>query len=110
NMITDITIEWGVGDPESDTFESETSSMTSSEITDFFAADIGEYSHGVVVWFRISATDNSSQLNTEIIEWSNVTVTLMSYQGLPTFVYGIVGLLGGLSLIVFIVLYYKSKK
>ncbi len=110
NMITDITIEWGVGDPESDTFESETSSMTSSEITDFFAADLGEYSYGVVVWFRISATDNSSQQNTELIEWTNVTVTLMSYQGFPTFVYGIIGLLGGLSLVVFIVLYYKSKK
>lgn len=110
NMITDITIEWGVGDPESDTFESETSSMTSSEITDFFAADLGEYSYGVVVWFRISATDNSSQQNTELIEWTNVTVTSMSYQGFPTLVYGIIGLLGGLSLVVFIVLYYKSKK
>ncbi len=110
NMITDITIEWGVGDPESDTFESETSNMNSSEITDFFSADLGEYSHGVVVWYRISATDNSSQQNTETIEWSNVTVTTMSYQGVPTLLYGIVGLLGGLSLIVFIVLYYKSKK
>ncbi|MHA1614162.1 MAG: hypothetical protein ACTSYJ_04910 [Candidatus Thorarchaeota archaeon] len=110
NRITDITIEWGVGDPESDTFESETSSMTSSEITDFFAADIGEYSYGAVVWFRISATDNSSQQNTETIEWSNVTVTTQSYQGLPTIVYGIIGLLGGLSLLVFVVLYYKSRK
>ena len=110
NMITDITIEWGVGDPESDTFESETSSMTSSEITDFFAADLGEYSHGVVVWYRISATDNSSQQNTEITEWSNVTVTIMSYQGVSPLLYGIVGILGGLSLIVFIVLYYRSRK
>lgn len=110
NMITDITIEWGVGDPESDTFESETSNMTSSEITDFFAADLGEYTHGVVVWFRIAATDNSSQQNIEVIEWNNVTVTSMSYQGAPTLLYGIVGLLGGLSLMVFIVLYYKSKK
>ena len=110
NMITDITIEWGVGDPESDTFESETSIMPSSEITDFFATDLGEYSHGVVVWYRISATDNSSQQNTEITEWSNVTVTIMSYQGVSPLLYGIVGILGGLSLIVFIVLYYRSRK
>ncbi len=110
NMITDITIEWGVGDPESATFESETSSMTSSEISDFFAADLGEYSHGVVVWYRISATDNSSQQNIEVTEWSNVTVTIMSYQGVSPLLYGIVGLLGGLSLIVFIVLYYKARK
>ncbi len=110
NMITDITIEWGVGDPESATFESETSNMTSSEITDFFSASLGEYSHGVIVWYRISATDNSSQQNIEVIEWRNVTVTIMSYQGASPLLYGIVGLLGGLSLIVFIVLYYKARK
>jgi len=110
NMITDITIEWGVGDPESDTFESTTSNMTSSAISDFFAADLGEYSYGVVVWYRISATDNSSQQNIEVIEWRNVTVAIMSYQGASPLLYGIVGLLGGLSLIVFIVLYYKARK
>ncbi len=110
NMITDITIEWGVGDPESATFESETSNMTSSEITDFFSASLGEYSHGVVVWYKISATDNSSQQNIEVTEWSNVTVTIMSYQGVSPLLYGVVGILGGLSLIVFIVLYYKTRK
>ena len=110
NSINDITIEWGVGDPESDTFEFESSNMTSSEINDFFTADIGEYSHGAVVWYRVSATDNSSQQNTETTEWTSVTITSMSYEGVPALLYGIIALFGSLSLLVFIVLYFRSKK
>ncbi|MHA1575896.1 MAG: hypothetical protein ACTSU3_00905 [Candidatus Thorarchaeota archaeon] len=110
NRIKDITIEWGVGDPESDTFEFESSNMTSSEINDFFTADIGEYSHGAVVWYRVSATDNSSQENTETTEWTSVTISSMSYEGAPVLLYGIIVLLGGLSLFVFIVLYFRTKK
>jgi hypothetical protein len=110
NNIQEITIEWGVGDPESTAFVSETMNMTLSEINDFFTSDIGEYTHGVVVWYRISSTDNSSVNNVEITEWLSVTVTSMSYEGAPALLYGVVGILGVLSLLVFVVLYFRTKK
>ena len=110
NSIQDITIEWSAINPESATFTSETVSMTASEISDFFATDLGEYTHGAIVWYRISATDNSSVNNVETTEWLNVTVTSMGYVGAPALLYGVVGILGGLSLLVLIVLYFRTRK
>ncbi len=110
NRINNITIEWGIGDPSSDNFEFESVNMISSEINDFFTADLGEYTQGKVVWFRISATDDSSQENTETTEWASVIVSSMSYEGVPALLYGIIAVLGGLSLFVFIILYFRTKK
>lgn len=110
NSIEDITIEWGIGDPESSAFISQTSNMTLSGINDFFTAELGEYIHGVIVWYRISATDDSSVNNVETTEWMSVTVSPMSYQGAPVLLYGIIGILGGLSLLVFIVMYFRARK
>jgi hypothetical protein len=110
NNIEAITIEWGVGDPESATFAPESSDMILSGIADFFTAELGEFTHGVVVWYRISAVDNSSVGVEEKTEWLSVTVSPMSYQGAPALLYGIVGILGGLSLFVFIILYFRSRK
>jgi len=110
NNIKNITIEWGVGDPESATFVDDTSAMTISHINGFFTSDLGEYTYGEVVWYRILATDNSSVSNTENTGWLNVTVTSMAHQGAPALLYGIVGILGGLSLLVFIVMYFRTKK
>ena len=110
NNIEDITIEWGVGNPEDATFVAEDSNMTLSGINDFFTAELGEYTHGVTVWYRISATDDSSAGNVETTEWMSVTVSSMSYQGAPALLYGIVGVLGVLALLVFIVLYFRTRK
>lgn len=110
NNIQDITIEWGVGDPDSTTFVADTSAMTLSDINDFFTANLGEYTYGEVVWYRISATDNSSVSNTERTEWLNVTVISMAHDGAPALLYGIVGILGGLSLLVFIVMFFRTKR
>ncbi|MGY5859044.1 MAG: hypothetical protein RTU63_06725 [Candidatus Thorarchaeota archaeon] len=110
NSIQDITIEWGVGNPEDASFVSETSNMTLSGINDFFTAELGEYTHGAVVWYRIIATDDSSASNEETTEWMSVTVSSLSYQGAPALLYGVIGLLGGLALLIFIVLYFRSRK
>jgi len=110
NSIEDITIEWGVGNPDDASFVAETSNMTLFGINDFFTAELGEYIHGAVVWYRISATDNSSVNNEENTEWMSVTVSSMSYQGAPALLYGVIGILGGLSLLVFIVLYFRARK
>jgi len=109
NNIEKITIEWGVGDPELASFVSQTSNMTLSAIDDFFSAELGEYAQGVTVWYRISATDNSSARNEETTDWISVTVTPLSYQGAPALLYAVIGILGGLSLLVFIVLWIRGK-
>jgi len=110
NNIQNITIEWGVGDPTSDTFVSTTSVMTHSDINGFFTSGLGEYSYGVVVWYKISATDNSSVHNIETTAWLNVTVSAMAHEGAPALLYGVVGILGGLSLLVFVVMYFRTKR
>ena len=110
NSIEDITIEWGVGNPENAAFVAQTSDMTLSGISDFFTAELGEYTHGVIVWYRITATDNSSMNNVETTEWMNVTVSSMSYQGAPALLYGVIGSLGGRSLVVFIILYLRKGR
>ena len=109
NNIKEITIEWGVGNPELTTFVSQTANMTLSEINDFFTANLGVYAHGATVWYRVSATDNSTAKNVETTEWMSVSVTPLSYQGAPALLYAVVGILGGLSLLVFIVLWIRGK-
>ena len=79
-------------------------------INDFFTAELGEYTHSAVVWYRIIATDDSSASNEETTEWMSVTVSSLSYQGAPALLYGVIGLLGGLALLIFIVLYFRSRK
>jgi hypothetical protein len=110
NNIEEITIEWGVGNPESTTFASESSNMTLSDIADFFTAELGEYAQGAVVWYRISAIDNSSVHLEHTTDWISETVTPMSYQGAPAFLYGVIVIIGGLSLLVFIILYFRLQK
>ena len=108
NNIKEITIEWGVGNPELTTFVSQTANMTLSEINDFFTANLGVYAHGATVWYRVSATDNSTAKNVETTEWMSVSVTPLSYQGAPALLYAVVGILGGLSLLVFVVLWIRG--
>ncbi|MGY5873094.1 MAG: hypothetical protein RTV72_12665 [Candidatus Thorarchaeota archaeon] len=110
NSINNLTVEWGVGNPESENFETESLDMTASAIDDFFTADLGEFTVGKVVWFRVSATDDSSVQNIEVTEWFNVTITSMGYHGVPALLYGVIGLLGGLSILVFVVLYFRARK
>jgi hypothetical protein len=110
NNIEAITIEWGIGDPESATFVPESSDMILSDIADFFTAELGEFTQGSVVWYRITAVDNSSVGVEETTEWLSVTVSSMSYQGAPALLYGIIGIFGSLSLLIFIVMYFRARK
>jgi hypothetical protein len=109
NNISSIKIDWGVGNPEDLGFEYETKNMTRTEIDDFFSAELGEYAHGQVVWYRISAKDNSSVKNEEVTAWTSIAVTVMSYGGGPLPVYIIVFTLGSLSLLVVLVLYFRTR-
>jgi hypothetical protein len=109
NNISNITIDWGVGDPQSVSFSYETENMTRTEIDNFFSAELGDYTHGQIVWYRITATDNSSVKNVEVTAWTSITVIAMSYGGGPLPVYVAVFILGSLSLLVVLIIYFRTR-
>jgi hypothetical protein len=109
NNISSIEISWGIGNPTDAGFTSETSAMNRTEIEGFFSAALGEYTHGQVVWYKIKAMDNSSVHNIEETAWTSITVSVMSYTGGPTLVYAVVFLFGSLSLLVVLVLYFRTR-
>jgi hypothetical protein len=109
NNISSVMIEWGVGDPEDVSFEYKTENMTRTEISGFYSAELGEYTQGQVVWYRILATDNSSVKNEEVTAWTHIDVAVMSYGGGPLPIYIIVFTLGSLSLLVVLVIYFRTR-
>jgi hypothetical protein len=109
NNISSIEISWSTDNPANAGFTFETTPMNRTEIEDFFSAAIGEYTQGQVVWYRIKAVDNSSVANIEETAWLSVTVTVMSYTGGPGSVYALVFLFGSLSLVVVLVLYFRTR-
>ena len=109
NNLKSIEVEWGVGNPNATSFEMSNKTMQRASLADFYDADLGEFSQGSVVWYRLVAVDNSSVNNEEITGWMSITVAKMSYTGMPAPIYAVVVILGGLSLLVFIVLYFKTK-
>ncbi|MBN2228467.1 MAG: hypothetical protein JW779_02665 [Candidatus Thorarchaeota archaeon] len=109
NNISSITIEWSIGNPQDAGFTFETKAMDLAEIADYFIAHLGEYTHGSIVWYKVIAVDNSSLNNVQETDWTSITVTKMSSNTAPAPLYAIVVLLGGLSLLVIAVLYFRTK-
>ena len=109
NNISSIEVQWGLGNPESETFEYNTMNMTAASVEDFFTAELGEYRLNQVVWFRVNATDNSSVMNQNLTNWTSVVVVRQSYAGVPAILYGVVAILGGLSFVVILVLYFRTR-
>jgi len=109
NNVSSIEISWGVGNPEDAAFIYETRAMERAGIDDFFSTPLGEYTHGQIVWYKIRATDNSSVHNVEETTWTSVTVTVMSYTGGPALVYAVVFVFGILSLLVVLILYFRTR-
>ncbi|MHA3963418.1 MAG: hypothetical protein AM325_007745 [Candidatus Thorarchaeota archaeon SMTZ1-45] len=109
NNISDIEIQWGVGDPESVDFEFETENMNQSEIVNIFTVALGEYSHGVVVWFKVVAQDNSSVQLIFDTGWIAVEIIPQGIDRVPALLYAVVVIFGSLSLLVILVLYFRTK-
>ena len=63
NNISSIEVQWGVGNPDSPDFEPEVADMVNTEPDDFYQKELGEFTRGTVVWYRVLATDNSSVSN-----------------------------------------------
>ncbi|MFW9957050.1 MAG: hypothetical protein ACFFCT_03175 [Candidatus Odinarchaeota archaeon] len=109
NNISSLEISWGVGNPEDAGFTFETEAMNRTEVNDFFSTQLGEYNHGQVVWYKIRAQDNSSVSNVEETAWMSITVSVMSYTGGPALVYALVFVFGILSLMIVLILYFRTR-
>ena len=109
NNITSIEVEWGIGDPNTTSFNAANKTMQRASLENFYNAELGEYSQGAVVWFRLIAIDNSSVHNEEVTAWMSINVADMSYEGAPALLYAIITILGGLSLFVFIIIYFRTR-
>jgi hypothetical protein len=109
NNISSLEIQWGVGDPDSDDFTFETMDMEQTEIENIFVAHLGNYEYGVVVWYKVVAQDNSSVQLVFDSGWLNVQITSQSYAGAPAFLYAVVVILGIMSLLVILVIYFRTR-
>ena len=109
NNISSLEIQWGVGDPEDVDFEFETMDMVQSEIENIFTASIGEYKHGVVVWYKIIAEDNAATPVQFDSGWIAVEITGQGIDRVPAVLYAAVVAFGILSFLVILVLYTRTR-
>ncbi len=109
NNISNLEIRWGIGDPDGADFTFETSGMDQTEIENIFVSHLGNYQYGVRVWYRIIAHDNSSVQLVSDSGWLNVQISSQSYVGAPAALYAVVVILGILSLLVILVIYFRTK-
>jgi hypothetical protein len=109
NNISNLEIQWSVGDPDSDDFEYETKDMEPSEIENMYTASLGEFKHGDVVWYKILAQDNSSVQLVFDTGWIEVEITGQGVERVPAVLYAAVVIFGALSLLVILTLYFRTK-
>ncbi|MFW9927711.1 MAG: hypothetical protein ACFFDM_13250, partial [Candidatus Thorarchaeota archaeon] len=109
NNLSSLEIQWGVGDPESLDFTFETKDMEQTEIENIFVTHLGNYQYGVRVWYKILAQDNSSVQLLFDSGWLYVDITSQSFEGAPAPLYAVIVILGSLSLLVILVLYFRTK-
>ncbi|MFW9862419.1 MAG: hypothetical protein ACFFET_09055, partial [Candidatus Thorarchaeota archaeon] len=105
NRIRNITVEWHTGD------ETETDVVEMMyEANDFYSAHLGQFAHGAVVHYRVVAVDNSSARNVYDTGWLQYEITPLTQPGLPLPVSLAVVILGGLSTIIVLSLYFRTRR
>ncbi|MFX0055489.1 MAG: hypothetical protein ACFFAX_00140 [Promethearchaeota archaeon] len=105
NRIRNITVEWHTGDET----QTEVVEMI-YEANDFYSAHLGQFSYGIVVHYRVIAVDNSSARNVYNTGWLQYEITPLIHPGLPLAVSIAVVILGGLSTIVVLSLYLRTRR
>ncbi|MFX1331978.1 MAG: hypothetical protein ACFE9W_10490 [Promethearchaeota archaeon] len=105
NRIRNITVEWYTGDGT----ETEVVEMM-HESNDFYSAHLGEFSNGVVVHYKVVAEDNSSARNVYDTGWLQYKITSMTRPGLPLAISVVVAIIGGLSTIIILSLYFRTRR
>jgi len=104
NRIRNITVEWYTVDET----QSEIVAMM-HESNDFYSAHIGQFSHGDVVYYRVVAEDNSSVRNVYDTGWLQYEITPMTQPGLPLAFSVAILILGGLSTVIILSLYFRTR-
>ncbi|MFW9833082.1 MAG: hypothetical protein ACFFEK_03720, partial [Candidatus Thorarchaeota archaeon] len=100
---------WGVGNPEDSDFEFETIEMVPSDIGGFFTAFLGEFQHGVVVWYKVVAQDNAQTPLQHDTGWIAEEINSQGIDRVPAVLYAVVISLGSLSLLVVLVIYFRTR-
>jgi hypothetical protein len=83
--------------------------MVPSEIEDMFTAFIGEFTHGVVVWYKVVAQDNAETPLEYDTGWIAVDIAGQGIDRVPAVLYAVVVALGSLSLLVISILYFRTR-
>ncbi len=104
NNISSIKVEWKLNDNET---------VVNNDMdlfgNDTYVAQLGEFSHGDIIHYRVSAVDNSSVHNEHLTPWTDYTVESMSPVTVPLVVWGGVLALGILASIALLWIYTKTK-
>jgi hypothetical protein len=105
NRIRNITVEWYTDDET----ETEIVEMI-HESNDFYSAHLGQFGHSVIVHYRVVAVDNSSARNSYDTGWLQYEITPLTQPGLPLAVSLAAVILGGLSTIIVLSLYFRTRR
>ncbi len=103
NGLLNVTVEWGT-----DPHNSVSKSMRTLSPNLYFA-EVGYYPVGTEVWYRVVATDNSSVHNVYESAWAPFTVASIVGNAEPALLWAGVVILGVLSIIVFLNIYFRTK-
>ncbi|MGQ4871312.1 MAG: hypothetical protein ACP6IT_05700, partial [Candidatus Thorarchaeota archaeon] len=74
-----------------------------------YMGDLGAFTVGTTVYYRVVATDNSSVHNVYTTEWSPVVITAMTTEPTPMLLWVPVLILGVLSSVVIMSLYFRTR-
>ncbi|MCF2137949.1 MAG: hypothetical protein K9W43_12015 [Candidatus Thorarchaeota archaeon] len=103
NNISDVKVEWRID-------ETNIHQKNMTLFTDgMYMADIGAFSIGSTVYYRVLVTDNSTAHNVYTSEWTPVVVTGFTEDITPPLLWVPILILGALSLLVITYLYIKTK-
>lgn len=104
NGIVNIKVEW---------YTANESSIEEMDLTvfgnDLYEARLGRFQHADVIHYRVTAKDNSSVQNEFVTDWREFEVTSLTEEGFPLPVTVIIAVLGGLSTLVVVVLYFRTR-
>ncbi|MFX1265255.1 MAG: hypothetical protein ACFFH0_07730 [Promethearchaeota archaeon] len=104
NGIVSIKVEW---------YTTNESSIEETDLilfgNDLYEAHLGRFQHADVIHYRVMAKDNSSVQNEFSTDWMELEVTPLTEEGLPLPVTVIIAVLGGLSTLVVIALYFRTR-
>lgn len=104
NNISSIKVEWKLNNNET---------IVNNDMdlfgNDTYVVQLGEFSHGDIIHYRVSAVDNSSVHNEQLTPWTDYTVESMSPETVPLVVWGGVLALGILASIALLWIYTKTK-